>query len=123
MTMPHPMGNPAGAKPAIETGRTQLRLDKGSHLRLRAAENMRLSAVRGIAWITVEREAGETMVRPGDAFVVSSGKTALIGPLRESVTLELGAAPDVPERVANRPVLARLRRLFRLEHGFDFGGV
>jgi hypothetical protein len=43
--------------------------------------------------------------------------------LRESLTLELGVASDAPERVAGRPMLAKLRRLVRLEHGFDFGGV
>ena len=98
MTMP-PLLAP-GTNPAIRVGQTELQLNKGNHLRLRAAQSVRLSAVRGLAWITVEEDAGEAVVRPGDAFVVSPGKTALVGPLHESVTLELGIAPNAPKRVA-----------------------
>lgn len=94
-------------------------MHKGNHLRLRAARNLRLSTVSGVAWITLDRDAGEAVVGPGDAFVISSGKTALVGPLRESVTLELGIAPNAPERVPSRPMLAKLRRMLRLERGLD----
>ncbi len=72
-----------------------MQLNSGNHVWLRAAQDMRLMSTRGIAWITFDGEAGETIVRPGEVFVILSGKTALIGPLHESVRLELGVAPDV----------------------------
>lgn len=122
MSIPHPPMTPGG-KPAIQVCQTQLQLNNGNHLRLGATQNLCLRSVRGVAWITVEMEAGETIVGPGDAFVISSGKTALVGPLHESVTLELGLAPNASARVASRPMLAKLRRLLRLEHSLGFGGV
>jgi len=59
MKTPHLRGNHSGGKPAIKVWQTELQLNHGNHLRLRAAQDVRLSAVRGVAWITLEMEAGE----------------------------------------------------------------
>jgi len=121
MTIPVPVGGFHGGGLAPQVCKTALQLNKGNHLRLGATQDMRLRALRGVAWITVESEAGETVVRPGETFVVASGKTALVGPLRESVLLELGMAANAPGRAAKRTTLAKLRRLLRLESGLGFG--
>lgn len=63
MTTPHVTGSPRGGKPAIEVRQTELQLNHGSHLRLRAAQDMRRSAVGGTAWTTLEREPGGTMAQ------------------------------------------------------------
>ena len=118
MTMPNSVCNFPGGGPATQACPTELQLNKGNHFKLRAARDMLLSAVRGTAWVTVDNEASETVVRSGDAFVIASGKTALVGPLHGSVTLELGLAPNEPAHAANWSVLERLRRLAR---GFGFG--
>ncbi len=94
----------------IHVCQTELNLDKGNHLRLRAAQDMRLSSVRGMAWITVEMDAGETVLCPGDVFVIASGKTALLGALRGSVTLELGMAPRTLACVARRSFFEKARQ-------------
>jgi hypothetical protein len=99
-----------GARSAIEACQAELQLDHGSHFRLRAAQDMRLMPVRGVAWITLEEEAGEAVVRPGETFVVPSGKTALVGPLHESVKLELGIALDVPAALPATPASASCRK-------------
>ncbi len=90
-----PKGILSGGRSASVACQAELLLNSGNHVWLRAAQDMRLMSTRGIAWITFDGEAGETIIGPGEAFVILSGKTALIGPLRESVRLELGAAPDV----------------------------
>lgn len=118
MTKPHPTAQAPGNRPAAQACRTELQLNYGNHFRLHAAQDMRVRALRGIAWITLESEAGETMVRAGNDFVISSGKTALVGPLHQSVTLELGIAPAAPTCLASRPMLAKLRRLAQ---GLGFG--
>ena len=117
MNTPHLTGSHPWGKPAIKVWQTELQLNHGNHLGLRAAQDMRLSAVRGVAWVTVELEAGETMVGLGQVFVIASGKTALVGPLHQSVTLELGIAPNARERAPDRPMLAKLRRLLGREDG------
>lgn len=85
------MRMPPGGGPAAEACQAELQLNHGSHFRLRAVRDTHLMSVGGVAWITVDGEAGETMVSPGEAFVVASGKTALIGPLHQSIRLRLGA--------------------------------
>ena len=104
MTERHHINTLAGGGPASEVCHAELQLDYGSHFRLHAVRDMRLLSLRGIAWVTLEREAGETMVCPGEAYVVPSGKTALIGPLHESVRLELGTAADAVAPLPCAPV-------------------
>ena len=91
----HTASAASDGKSALEVCGAELQLDHGNHFRLRAVQDMRLMSVRGVAWITLEREAGETMIRPGEAFIIPSGKTALIGPLHDSVRLELGISLNV----------------------------
>lgn len=117
----HPLTR--GNKAAIHVWQTELNLDKGNHLRLRAAQDMQLSSVRGMAWITVEMDAGETVVCPGDVFVISSGKTALVGAIRGSVTLELGIASRTLARAARRPFFEKLRQFLRPSYGLSMGAM
>lgn len=108
MMIRHPL--PPGNQTVIHICQTELKLDKGNHLRLRAAQDMQLSPVRGMAWITVEMDAGETVVCPGDVFVIASGKTALVGALRGPVTLELGIASRALACAARRPLFEKARQ-------------
>lgn len=121
MMIRHPLS--PGNTAMVHVCQTELNLDKGNHLRLRAAQDMQLSPVRGMAWITVEMDAGETVVCPGDVFVIYSGKTALVGALRGPVTLELGVASRTPARVARRSLFEKLRLFFRPSYGLGMGAI
>ena len=90
----HPVGIPPAGRSAIAIRQAGLQLNNGNHVRLSPVQDLRLTATRGIAWITLEGEAGEAFVRPGEIFVLAKGKTALIGPLHESVSFELGVVLD-----------------------------
>ena len=72
----------------IETHGARLQLDKGQHFRLRAAFDTRLTCAGGIAWITMEGDAGDVVLAPGDAFVAPRGTIVLVGPINGSVTLD-----------------------------------
>ena len=78
----------------IDTRQARLRLDKGDHLKLSGARRARLTTVSGIAWITVDRDAGDTLVPAGDSFVVPSDRAVLVGPLFSSVTLDVQGTPE-----------------------------
>jgi len=104
MSEQYPAGIASEGRPVSEVWPAQLQLDHGSHFRLRALQDTRLLSLRGVAWITLEREAGETIVRPGEAYIIPSGKTALIGPVQKSVRLELG----IPLKAAASPPYAPL---------------
>ena len=67
----------------------RMQLHKGNHLKLDGARGARLTCVNGTAWITVERDAHDVVILPGESFVVSSDRSVLVGPLFDAVTLDL----------------------------------
>jgi hypothetical protein len=73
--------------PHAEGSRVQLCF--GEHLKLKGACGTRLTCVHGIAWVSVERDAGDILLRPGESFVVASAREVLVGPLRDTVTLDM----------------------------------
>lgn len=83
----------------IDIDTARLQLSKGDHLRLRGAYGTRLTTISGIAWITVDRDTADTLVRAGESFLVPSDRAVLVGPLFSSVTLEVFSAPDAVRRV------------------------
>ncbi|MBI2752101.1 MAG: DUF2917 domain-containing protein [Betaproteobacteria bacterium] len=78
----------------IDTGEVRIQLRKGGHLKLERALGARVTSVRGTAWITAERNAGDVVILPGDSFIVPCDKLVLVGPLSGTVTLELQGARD-----------------------------
>lgn len=101
----------------IDARQARLHLEKGNHASLSGACGTRLTTVSGIAWITVDRDAGDYLVSPGESFVVPSNRAVLLGPLFASVTLEVQGARDTAScPVAARPTLAaKLMTLLGLE--------
>ena len=78
----------------IDISQARLQLGRGEHLRLSGACGARLTTVGGIAWITVDRDAGDTLVHAGDSFVVPSDRTVLVSPLLSSLTLDVKDTGD-----------------------------
>ena len=113
----NPGSSAIGANMLIDACRARLRLDKGNHASLERACGTRLTAVSGIAWITVDRDAGDNLIGPGESFVVRSTRPVLIGPLFASVTLDVQVARDIVECAArSRPGFAtKLLSLLGLE--------
>lgn len=122
MMIRHP--STLGDRTVLPGCQPELDLDKGNHIRLRSALDMQVSPMRGLAWITVEMDPGESVVRPGEVFVISSGKTALVGSLGGHVTLRIGLTASAMER-AQRPkqlsLVARLHEFFRPSYVFGIG--
>lgn len=73
----------------IHASDVRMQLHKGDHLTLNGARGARLTCVNGTAWITVDRDAQDVVMLPGDSFVVSSERSVLVGPLFGAVTLDL----------------------------------
>lgn len=73
----------------IDIGQARLQLGRGDHLRLSGACGTRLTTINGIAWITVDRDAGDTLIHAGDSFVVPSERTVLVSALFSSLTLDV----------------------------------
>ena len=78
----------------IDISQARLQLGRGDHLRLRGAGGTQLTTINGIAWITVDRETGDTLVSAGDSYIVASDRTVLVSPLFSSLTLDVKAAAD-----------------------------
>jgi len=100
----------------IHARQVRMQLHKGGHLKLNGARGARLTSVGGTAWITVDRDAHDVMISPGESFVVSSDRSVLIGPLFGAVTLDLqgtsrastGATPPRPGSIAKLKALVGL---------------
>ncbi len=78
----------------IRASDVRMELRKGSNMKLEGARGVRLTSVSGTAWITVERDARDILILPGDSFVVPCDRSVLVGPLRGAATLELQGARD-----------------------------
>jgi len=72
----------------------RMRLRKGFILKLKGARGASLDSVSGTAWITVERQARDIVILPGDSFIVPSDRLVLVDPLSSAVTLDLKGARD-----------------------------
>ena len=67
----------------------RLPLDAGEAAHLQGARDTRLTALRGIAWITIEGDRRDIVLEPGDSFVVDSDARVIVHPLRAGQALEL----------------------------------
>ena len=99
-----------GRAVGITLHQARLQLAHGEHLRLANARGARLTALEGIAWITVDQEAADTLLRAGECFVVRSNREVVVGSLFSSVTLELGSDGGGARRARNESAPARLMR-------------
>ncbi len=121
----------------IGIDKVRLQLAKGDCLRLVRASRARLTTVSGIAWITVDREAEDILVRAGDSFVVPSDRAVVVGPLFSSLMLDIEDASDAmpyPQRwrsaagetlrvhcgsmLRHRPCASGSRRLWAIARAF-----
>jgi len=78
----------------IRASDVRMQLRKGFNLTLKGVRGARLSSVTGTAWITVERDARDIVVVPGDSFIVPSDELVLVAPLSRTVTLDLQGPRD-----------------------------
>jgi hypothetical protein len=73
----------------IETHRARLPVSAGQGALLRSALNARLTAVSGVAWITLDGDRRDIVLEPGQSFVVDSDRPVMIYALNASQSLEL----------------------------------
>jgi hypothetical protein len=73
----------------IHAPELRMQLHQGGHLKLNGARGARLTCVIGTAWITVDRDACDVVLLPGESFLVVSDRSVLVGPLFGVVTLDL----------------------------------
>lgn len=102
----------------IHASDVRMQLHQGGHLKLDGARGARLTCVNGTAWITVDRDAHDVLILPGDSFVVSSDRSVLVGPLFGAVTLDLqgtsrASTGATPHRCSP---IAKLKALVGLAH-------
>ncbi len=70
----------------------RLQLERGDHLSLRNARNTRLYVVSGYAWITVDRDARDIVLAPGESLLLSSDREVVVGALGSTLNLAVHAA-------------------------------
>ena len=94
----------------IDIHPARLQFGKGEHLKLKGACSTRLTTVSGVAWITIERDASDTLLAAGQSFVVPSDRTVVVGPLDSSLTLDVQGARH-GMRLTERPNTTTGKRL------------
>ncbi len=103
----------------VHTRHAQVQLHPARPLRLSAAKGTRLRSVGGTAWITIDNDARDLVLAPGEEWTVESDQPVLVTPLgHERVRLDLcqatASGADHPS-----PVQAAsdwLGRLWRHQH-------
>jgi hypothetical protein len=79
----------SGEADMIHAPEVRMQLHKGGHFTLNGARGARLTCIDGAAWITVDRDARDVVILPGESFFVLSDRSVLVGPLFGAVTLDL----------------------------------
>lgn len=87
----------------LELENAQLRLQENRPLRLANGRGVTICCLDGIAWLTVEGEAGDCFLAPGQKHRLASDGVALIEGMRGTATIRL--EPAGPRLIANRPSL------------------
>jgi hypothetical protein len=90
-----------------------LTVERGACRRVRVMQQAALTIRSGRAWVTVERDAADYWLAPGEALPVAAGERVWIGGWNEAVCCEL---PFVGRRRdgAVAAIAARARRWIRL---------
>jgi len=83
----------------IDASQARLPLQPGQAARLKSARDARLTAMRGIAWITIDGDRRDIVLAPGDSFVVDSDAPVIVYPLRagDGLMLAIDTATQRPE--------------------------
>jgi hypothetical protein len=91
----------------IDTQQARLRLDGSTHALLQKGRGVRLTAIEGVTWITVDRDRRDIVIAPGESFVVpSDGKVVVVairGPALIAVEGRAGALRCVGSRRSSHP--------------------
>jgi hypothetical protein len=91
----------------IDAHHVRVQLDRSAHALLQRARGIRLTAIEGVTWITVDRELRDIVIGPGESFVVpSDGKVVVVairGPAVVAVESQAGAVRCVSSERDRRP--------------------
>ena len=81
----------------INTPNARLAVSTQRGLRLNAAQGTLLRSVRGTLWVTIDNDARDIVLDPGESFVVDSNQPLFVMALGDRATLDLcsdGLAPE-----------------------------
>jgi hypothetical protein len=78
----------------LELGRIQFRLPENQPLRVLNGRGVTVRCLEGIAWLTVEGEAGDRFLGPGEEYRITGKGLALIEGIKGTATIRLEAAPS-----------------------------
>jgi len=91
----------------IDAHQVRVQLDRSAHALLQRARGIRLTAIEGVTWITVDRELRDIVIGPGESFVVpSDGKVVVVairGPAVVAVESQAGAVRCLGSERDRRP--------------------
>jgi DUF2917 family protein len=73
----------------INTPNARLAVSTQRGLRLNAAQGTLLRAVRGTLWVTIDNDARDIVLDPGESFVVDSNQPLFVMALGERATLDV----------------------------------
>ena len=83
----------------INTPNARLAVGTQRGLRLNAAPGTLLRSVRGTLWVTIDNDARDIVLDPGESFVVDADRPLFVMALGERATLDVcsdGLAPESP---------------------------
>ena len=80
----------------IDTRAARLPLTLGKLARLVNACNIRVTVLRGQAWITIEGDRRDIVLEAGEQFVIDSNRTVVVYPLRAGQPMELAIDASAP---------------------------
>jgi len=81
----------------INTPNARLAVGDRRGLRLSAAQGTQLRAVRGTLWVTIDNDARDIVLDPGEGFVVDSDQPLFVMALGERATLDVCNQSQRPE--------------------------
>ena len=90
---------------------------RGACVRVRAARWSVLTVRSGYAWITVERDAADYWLAPGEAVPLAAGERVWIGGWDDAVCCELAPLVPVMRPVPLPALAARFKRWLKLPLG------
>ncbi|MET0518267.1 MAG: DUF2917 domain-containing protein [Burkholderiaceae bacterium] len=76
----------------IDSPRTRLLLERGQFSRLSGVAHAHLASRCGTLWITIDHDARDIVLEPGQGFEVPSAETLLISALGGPAVMELRPA-------------------------------
>jgi hypothetical protein len=73
----------------IDTRRVHLPLGPQGHAQLRQARDVRLTGIEGVTWITVDGEAADVVIGPGESFVVPNNENVVAIAMQGHALIEI----------------------------------